>query len=97
MNRYFFHLHEAGSVVEDFEGMALVDEGAAREVALRAARDVLAGAVLQGRLPLNDTIVVADRGGQLVLSLTLGEAVGLQPDQYFKLSGCGDPWSPTLQ
>jgi hypothetical protein len=97
MNRYFFHLHEVGSVVEDTEGLALIDQVAAAEVALRAARDLLAGAVLKGRLPLNDIIVVADGGGKPVFSLTLGEAVGLQPDQHFSSGGLGDPWSPTLQ
>jgi hypothetical protein len=97
MNHYFFHLHEVDSVVEDVEGLALIDDIAAGEVALRAARDLLAGAVLQGRLPLTDTIVVADRGGRSVLSLTLGEAVGLQSGQQFHLGGLGDSWGPTLQ
>lgn len=79
MPRYYFHLHEDGSVIDDEEGTELVDDAAARFVAVRAARDVLAGAVMRGRLPLTDVVVVTDHIGQTVFSLTLGAAVGQSP------------------
>jgi hypothetical protein len=77
MHAYFFHLHEAGVVVQDEEGLVLVNDAAAREVALKAARDVLAGAVMKGYLPLDDAIVVTDHIGHTIISLSLGEAVGV--------------------
>jgi hypothetical protein len=75
--RYFFHLHEHGSVLVDEEGAMLTGDAAAREKANRAARDLLAGAVLEGRLPLSDRIVVTDHIGQTVFSLSLGASVGM--------------------
>jgi hypothetical protein len=71
---YFFHLHEDGSVLEDEEGRDLADDVAARLHAIRNARDVLVSAVMEGRLPLKDTIVVTNHRGQPVLSLALGDA-----------------------
>ncbi|MFD1949170.1 DUF6894 family protein [Sphingomonas arantia] len=76
MPTYFLHLHEGGFVVEDEEGTTLADDGCARIAAVRAARDVLAGAVREGRLPLDDRIVVTDQAGRTVVSITLGAAVG---------------------
>jgi citrate lyase beta subunit len=73
--RYHFHLHEDGVVVDDEEGLALADDASARDAAVRAARDVLAGAVLDGRLPLDDFIMVTDHAGRTILTLTLGAAV----------------------
>jgi hypothetical protein len=81
MHVYFFHLDEDGFLVEDEEGLVLFDDAAAHAVAVRAARDLLAGAVLQGRLPLDNNIVVTDHVGRTVFSLTLGAAVGLPPRQ----------------
>jgi hypothetical protein len=75
--RYFFHLHENGSVLVDEEGAMLTGDAAAREKAVRAARDLLSGAVLEGRLPLTDLIVVTDHIGQTVFSIRLGASVGV--------------------
>jgi len=74
--RYFFHLHENGLVTEDEEGTPLSGDEAARDAAVRAARDVLAGAVMTGRLPLDDMIVVTDQVGRTIFSLSLAAAVG---------------------
>ena len=92
MARYLFQFPQVDSGTEHEGGMAVGNEGTALEVALRAARELLADAVLQGRLPLNDCIVVIDRKGQAVLSLTLGEAVGLQRGQHFTFNA-----GPTVQ
>jgi hypothetical protein len=77
--RYFFHLHEDGAVLVDEEGAMLTGDAAAREKAIRAARGLLSGAVLEGRLPLSDLIVVTDHIGQTVFSISLGACVGLPP------------------
>jgi hypothetical protein len=76
---YFFHLNENGSLIVDEEGTAFIDDAAARDAAIRAARDVLAGAVYDGRLPLSDAVIVTDHIGQTVCSVTLGAAVGQLP------------------
>jgi hypothetical protein len=76
---YFFHLNENGSLVVDEEGTTFADDALARDAAIRAARDVLAGAVYEGRLPLTDAVIVTDHIGQTVCSVTLGAAVGLPP------------------
>jgi hypothetical protein len=75
--RYFFHLHEDASVIVDEEGTVLPNDAAARAKAVRGARDLLSGAVLDGRLPLTDIIVVTDHIGQTVLSLRLGASLSL--------------------
>jgi hypothetical protein len=78
---YFFHLHEAESVIYDGEGTTLPDDAAARGAGVRAARDVLAGAVLDGRLPVDHFVVITDHAGRVVLSLTLGASVGFFPKE----------------
>jgi hypothetical protein len=79
MPAYFFHLDEDGSVLLDEEGTVLLDDAAARAAAVLGARSLLAGAVMEGHLPIHHKIVVADQIGQTVFSLTLGAAVGLPP------------------
>jgi hypothetical protein len=79
MPAYFFHLHEDGSVLVDEEGRVLVNDDDAHTVAVQAARGLLAGAVMEGCLPLHHKIVVSDHIGQTVLSLTLGAAVDCGP------------------
>ena len=76
MPTYFFHLHEEDTILRDEEGIVLVDDAAARIVAVRVARDLLAEAVQRGRLPLTDIVVVTDDTGQTVLSLNFAAAVG---------------------
>jgi hypothetical protein len=46
MRAYSLHLDEDGSLTEDEEGSVLSDDTTAHSVALPAARDLLAGAVL---------------------------------------------------
>ena len=58
-----------------FENGLKVD-GAARARAVRVARDLLSGAVMEGRLPVSDVIVATDHIGQTAVSLRLGAAVG---------------------
>jgi hypothetical protein len=75
--QYFFHLHEGGSVLEDEEGRSLPDDAAARDAAVQSARGILAAAVLEGRLPLSDMIVVTDHLGQTVARTSFSTAAGL--------------------
>ena len=53
MTRYFFHLHECGSVTSDEEGMEVADDAAALSHATSCARDLMAAEVLAGLLCLS--------------------------------------------
>ena len=77
MPRYFFHLHDDEIEIEDPEGLVLPDDEVALERASKFARDLLAAAVLEGRLALHERIVVQDENGRSVLTLSFGQAVGL--------------------
>lgn len=94
---YFFHLYEDGACVEDEEGMWLTDDASAREVAVTAARDVLAGAVREGRLPLDDVILVTDHIGQTLFSLRLGAVVILPSGMLGNLGRLGNSEGRPIQ
>jgi hypothetical protein len=76
--RFFFHIRGGEIECDDEEGLDLPGEGAARHEAVRSARDLLAAAVLEGRLPLQEKIVVTDDGGGTITSIMFGEAVGVR-------------------
>lgn len=60
MDRFFLHLHECGTLVEDEEGRDLPDAAAARDAAIKEARHVMSDEVLHGRLCLSCCIVIED-------------------------------------
>ena len=83
MDKYFFHLHECGSVIADPEGCDLPDLATARAKAVVEARHVMSAEVLEGRLCLGCCIVVADGFHNELLRLPFREAVavsGIRPD-----------------
>ena len=75
MARYFFHLHECGTITRDAEGQELPDDAAVREEALRLARNIMAGEIEGGRLCLLCKIEVHDEAGQLVMYMPFKDAV----------------------
>ena len=77
MPRYYFHYRCDFMDLDDEEGVRLRDDEAASEQALRGARDILAAEVCEGRLALDHLNVVERDGGVPVLTLSLGEAVGV--------------------
>lgn len=77
MTRYFFHLQECGVVILDEEGMELADEATARDVAIKAARSVMAGEVQAGRLCLSCCIEVADAARNPVLRVPFRQALAI--------------------
>jgi hypothetical protein len=79
MPRYFFKLRGGDIETDDEDGLALPDDEAARDKAVAYARDLLAAAVLEGRLALHERIEVEDQTGRAVASVTFGQSVGL-PD-----------------
>lgn len=75
MPHYFFHVRGGPVEADDEEGCELPDAAAAERYAVGAARELLAAAVLEGRLPLEERIDVTDASGRRLLSLSFGEAV----------------------
>ncbi|QAY77582.1 hypothetical protein [Sphingosinicella sp. BN140058] len=75
MNRYFLHLHECGTVIEDAEGVEYASLAEAREFAVASARDVMAGEVLEGRLCLDCHIVITDDGATELARVNFRDAL----------------------
>lgn len=73
--RYFFHLHECGTLISDEEGQELVDRAAIREQAIKEARHVMAAEVQEGRLCLGCCIHVLDENERPVLTLPFKDAL----------------------
>ncbi|MBB5687462.1 DUF6894 family protein [Sphingobium boeckii] len=75
MPRYFFHLHECGTITPDVEGQELLDDSAAQVEALRLARNIMAGEIEGGRLCLLCRIEVHDAQGTMVMAMPFKDAV----------------------
>jgi hypothetical protein len=60
MPRFYLHLHECGSVLEDFEGLECASAEHAAQLALTNARDVMMGDLRDGRLCLSSHISISD-------------------------------------
>jgi hypothetical protein len=76
MARYFFHLHE-DAVFRDEEGSEFPDLDAARENALRSAREMACAEVMEGQLVLSHSIEIVDDSGRQVGEVSYADAVGL--------------------
>jgi hypothetical protein len=72
--RYFMHLVDSTDVLRDPDGVVIPAELVER-VALRAARDCMAGDVKHGRLDLRYRIDVHDENGKVVHRLAFPDAV----------------------
>ena len=77
MSRFYFHLHECGTVCTDEEGFELAGLGEARTQAIAAARDVMSEEVLHGRLCLSCHIEIADSAGATLLVVPFRDALTL--------------------
>lgn len=83
MERYFFNLHECGTVSRDDEGVEHVDLSAARSVAIQAARDIMSAEVKEGRLCLNCYIQITDHERSPLLTIPFRDVLhlsGVRPD-----------------
>nr|WP_106512211.1 hypothetical protein [Sphingomonas deserti] len=75
MNRYFLHLHECGTVVEDAEGLECASLAEARQLAVASARDVMIGELREGRLCLDCHIVITDGSATELARVPFRDAV----------------------
>ena len=77
MPRFYLHMRN-DRIVEDHEGLILEDAEAARQEAIRSARDILAAEIRHGRLDLHREIEVADENGQPILTVPFRQAIVIQ-------------------
>ena len=78
MPRFFFHLYD-DSVSLDPEGRELPNSTAAREEAIKTARDMASAEVREGHLGLNHRIEVTDANDAPVAKITFKDVVQLHP------------------
>ncbi|HEX8641698.1 MAG TPA: hypothetical protein VF704_11175 [Allosphingosinicella sp.] len=77
MPRFYFHLRNDLSV-DDEEGQELPDLASAEKVALANIRSIASENVLQGRLDLSHRIEIADEAGDVIRTVTFGDAVEVE-------------------
>lgn len=96
MKRFYFDVRLAGELFGDPDGSDLEDLAAARRHAIRIARGVISGDVLDGVLRLGSTIEVRDEARQPVLTLPFRNALkidnkagpeGARPGQAYRSAG----------
>jgi hypothetical protein len=78
MPRFFFHLY-GDAVALDPEGQELPDSGAAKDWAIRKAREHACAEVLEGHLGLNHRIEVTDANDAPVATIAFKQVVRLHP------------------
>lgn len=74
MPRFFLSLRD-GEFLPDDEGQEFADLDAARDTALRGAREIMAEDVKRGVLSLNDSVEITDENGTRVATVVFRDAV----------------------
>jgi hypothetical protein len=77
MPRYFFHLYNDVHTMDE-EGRILPDLAAARANAIKEARELMLETVAEGRINFSHRIDIAEEAGEIVASVTFGEAVTVE-------------------
>lgn len=77
MPRFYFHVCNGTGFAEDEEGQDLPDLEAARTVAVKSARSIMAADVQRGMLDLSSFIEIEDADHKLVHTLGFGDAIDL--------------------
>lgn len=77
MNRYFLHLHECGTVLEDLEGRECASLEEATTLAIENARDVMVGELRSGKLCLGCFISITNVAKEEVGRIRFRDAVML--------------------
>ena len=75
MPRLYFHLRKGTQLVRDEEGTDFESATAAREDALRAARELIAESATKGDLPLSHVFEVVDAAGTRLFIMPFRSAV----------------------
>ena len=74
MKRYFFNIVD-GVRIEDEDGQPFPDIDAARSEAVRSAHSIMADEIWAGRLPLDESIEVADENGCVVFVVAFRDTI----------------------
>ena len=77
MPRFYFHVSDASGYSPDFDGAELVDSDAARAVAVRGAREIMAADIRDGELDLSPCITVEYEAGVHAFTLNFEDAVSV--------------------
>jgi hypothetical protein len=64
MRKFFIHVKAGDEVFPDEEGIHLPSVDAAKQEALKCARELLANAIRAARATVPDAVKIADEGGQ---------------------------------
>lgn len=75
MARYFFHIRSPDAFIADDEGGDFKTLQAARDYAVRAARDIMRDALRKGVLPLSFAFEIADAFGSLSLAVPFAQSI----------------------
>ncbi len=75
MPRYFFHIREIESTVEDTEGIEFPDEAAVRKEAVRSARDLMVEHIRRGLDVSGWSYEVTDEHGRPIMTVPFSEAI----------------------
>ena len=81
MPTFYFNVCDGNRFDEAEEGRELRDVDAAREEAIRALRDIMAGDVCSGELNLAAFLEVEDESRQLLFTLSVEDAVQVKNDR----------------
>lgn len=74
MPPFFFHVCDGNGFVEDEEGLELPTLESAREVAMKAARDLIASEAHKGSVNLASFIEVENGARELLFTVTFSDA-----------------------
>ena len=77
MPRYYLHVCNGTGFIEDQKGVVLPGAEAAREKAIEAAREVMAGDLREGELDLSSFVEVEDEEKKLLFTIQFIDAVKL--------------------
>ena len=72
---YFFHERVGDAFHLDEQGIDCLDIETVRREAVAGAREIIAAAILNGRIPLRHCFEIADDQGRLVLTLPFSSTV----------------------
>lgn len=75
MPRFFLHIRDGDSLIEDPDGSVFPDIEAARAEALASARDILAGHLKAGRILNGQCIEIVDELGILHDTVQMKDAI----------------------
>jgi hypothetical protein len=85
VSRFYLHVCNGNGFTEDEEGQELPDLAAARRVAIKGLRDIIASELQAGELNLGSFIEIENSRHEMVATVELEEAVRLRSERGRRL------------